>query len=106
MRLELDERAREWLKAHEGEAWAIDYDVHRCCGGGKICRVVVREDDGKRSRDDYVAATAPDGTRFSIDPRAARRLPSHFTMTVGGLGPRKHLDLELSGEEWGDLLYT
>jgi hypothetical protein len=106
MELELDDRAREWLRANHNEGWAVDYDVHRCCGGGKICEVRVRADDGKRSREDYVQAVAPDGSRFLIDPRAARRLPSRVKVTVGGLGSRKHLDLELSGEEWGDLLYT
>ena len=106
MRVELDERAREWIKANTRRSmWAIDYDVHRCCGGGKICEVRFRVVDGKRRRADYVSATADDGTEFLIDPRAARRLPARVTVTLGGLGPRKHLDLALSGREWGDLLY-
>jgi hypothetical protein len=50
-------------------------------------------------------AVLPDGTKIVIDPRAAARLPSQFRLAVRGLGPLKHLDLELSGEEWGQLLY-
>jgi hypothetical protein len=106
LNLDADERALAWLQEHGASAWAIDYEVHRCCGGGKICNVVVRENDGKRRRDGYVPADLPDGTRFLVDPRASHRLPSRVTLTVGGIGPRKHLDLELSGEEWGELLYT
>jgi hypothetical protein len=106
LKLDADERARAWLKARGAATWAIDYDVHRCCGGGKICSVPVRVDDGKRRRDDYLSADLPDGTRFLVDPRVARRLPARVTLTVGGIGPRKHLDLALSGEEWGELLYT
>jgi hypothetical protein len=46
-----------------------------------------------------------DGTKFLIDRRAAARLPSHFGLTVRGLGPLRHLDLALEGEQWGTLLY-
>lgn len=106
LKLDADEQARAWLSAHGAGAWAIDYDVHRCCGGGKICSVVVREDDGRRRRDDYVSAALPDGTPLLVDPRVARRLPPRVALTVGGIGPRKHLDLALSGDEWGELLYT
>jgi len=47
-----------------------------------------------------------DGTRFLIDRRAAARLPAGFGLTVRGMGPLKHLDLDLEGEQWGELLYT
>ena len=106
MRLELDERAREWLKAHEGEAWAIDYDVHRCCGGGKICEVSVRDLKANDDAAGFVAGSTLDGAQFLIDRRAARRLPRRFTLTVRGAGPLKHLDLDLTGDQWGELLYT
>jgi hypothetical protein len=46
-----------------------------------------------------------DGTRLLVDRRAARRLPSRFGLTVRGLGPFKRLDLQLTGEQWGALLY-
>ena len=101
-----DPGAREWLKTHPSTApRAITYDVHRCCGGGKICQVSVRElapnDDPAR----FVSGVLDDGTRFLIDRRAAAKLPSRFGLTVRGIGPLKHLDLDLEGEQWGALLY-
>lgn len=47
-----------------------------------------------------------DGTSVLIDGRAARRLPPRFGVTTRGFGRRKHLDLVLDGEQWGELLYT
>ena len=104
-RIELDEHAREMVAAHPASSWAIDYDVHRCCSGGKICQVKVRELGVTERRDGYVRTTGAGGTQFLIDPRAARRLPAGLLLTVRGMR-RKHLDLVLSGEEWGELLYT
>ena len=104
--VEVDAAARAWLDSHPSdEPRLISYDVHRCCGGGKICDVQVR---GGSRRDDvstYAKAVLPDGTKIAIDPRAAARLPSQLRITVRGLGPMKHLDLDLTGEQWGALLY-
>ena len=100
-----DEQARAWLDAHaDASYWVVDYETHRCCGGGKICEVSVRA--STRRPEGYLDASLADGTRFAIDPRAARRLPASFGLTVRGIGPLKHLDLVLSGDEWGELLYT
>ncbi|HSS61239.1 MAG TPA: hypothetical protein VLK30_07270 [Candidatus Limnocylindrales bacterium] len=101
-----DEPARGFLDSHPGVAWALDYSVHRCCGGGKICEVSVREVASSEVREGYVTTALPDGRRFLIDPRAARRLPSQVRLTMRGVGPWKRLDLELTGEQWGELLYT
>ena len=104
--LEADAAAREWLEAHrEAGPRVIAYDVHRCCGGGKICQVKVRELSRKDDPADYATGEMDDGTKFLIDRRAAIRLPSRFGLTVGGLGRLKHLDLDLEGEQWGTLLY-
>jgi hypothetical protein len=51
----------------------------------------------------YATAILEDGTRFLVDRRAAARLPSHFALTMRGLGPSRHLDLDLGGEQWGAL---
>lgn len=56
-------------------------------------------------RDGYVRTTGAGGTQFLIDPRAARRLPAGLLLTARGRR-RKHIDLVLTGEEWGELLYT
>jgi hypothetical protein len=105
--LQLDDPARAWLAAQTpGSSWVIAYDVHRCCGGGKICSVSVRKPSASDRLDEYKATTLLDGTTFLIDPRAATRLPRRFGLTVRGFGRFKHLDLELDGDEWGELLYS
>ena len=105
--LTADDRAKAWLDAHPASApRVIAYDVRRCCGGGRICTIRVR---GRSDRDDaanYAPATTEDGTRFLVDRRAAARLPARFGLTVRGLGPFRHLDLDLEPEQWGDLLYV
>jgi len=104
--VEADESAREWLALHPSKApRVIAYDVHRCCGGGKICQVNVRELSRNDNPEAFASGVLDDGTRFLIDRRAAARLPSRFGLTVRGLGPLKHLDLDLEGEQWGRLLY-
>ena len=104
--LQPDAAARQWLDTHPSAApRVVAYDIHRCCGGGKICQVTVRE----LSRRDDPARFAPgyldDGTIFLVDLRAAVRLPARIGLTVRGIGPLKHLDLDLEGEQWGTLLY-
>jgi hypothetical protein len=104
--LEADAAVRQWLQAHPSAApRVIAYDVHRCCGGGKICQVKVRELSQKDDPDRYATGVMDDGTKFLIDRRAATRLPSRFGLKVRGLGRLKHLDLDLEGEQWGNLLY-
>lgn len=104
--LESNPTVRAWLQAHPSAApRVIAYDVHRCCGGGKICQVKVRELSLKDDPGQYATGVMDDGTKFWIDRRAAARLPSRFRLTVRGLGRLKHLDLELEGEQWGTLLY-
>jgi hypothetical protein len=105
--LEADTAAREWLEAHPAAGpRLIAYDVHRCCGGGKICEVKVRELSRKDDPANYATGEMDDGTKFLIDRRAAAKLPSRFSLTVRGLGPLRHLDLDLESEQWGDLLYS
>lgn len=94
------------MRSHAAEEpRVVAYDVKRCCGGGKICNVSIRERRRSDDRRDFTTAVLGDGTRLLVDRRAARRLPSRFGLTVRGVGPFKRLDLALSGEEWGGLLY-
>jgi hypothetical protein len=105
-RLDADARAREWMDQHPTAApRVIAYDVHRCCGGGRICQVSVRTLAPKDDPARYTPGVMDGGTRFLIDRRAAERLPARFGLTVRGLGPLKHLDLDLEAEQWGALLY-
>jgi hypothetical protein len=106
LRVDADPSAEEWMRSHATEEpRVIAYDVKRCCGGGKLCLVSVRERSRKDDRRDYATAVLADGTRLMVDRRAARRLPSRFGLTVRGLGPFQRLDLDLSGEQWAALLY-
>jgi hypothetical protein len=106
LRVKADENAEEWMRTHPTEGpRVIAYDVHRCCSGGKLCSVTVRNQSRGDAKRDFVTAVLGDGTRLLVDRRAARRLPPQFGLTVRGLGPFKRLDLALSGEQWGDLLY-
>ena len=98
-----DPAARAWLASHPSQGpLVIAYDVHHCCGGGKICTVSIRE----RSRRDGERTLVPGGPDFLIDARAAAKLPERIGLTVRGRGPFRHLDLDLEAEQWGDLLYT
>lgn len=106
-RVEVDESARAWLDAHERRSTVvIDYDVHRCCGGGKICEVKVRTSStaGKSRR--YERGATADGMDVLVDSRAMARLPDRFGLTVKGIGRWKRLDLQLQPDEWGELLWT
>jgi len=104
--LDADAAAREWLDAHPADGpRVIAYDIHRCCGGGKICEVNVRQLSRKDDPGEYATGETDDGTRFLIDRVAAARLPRRFGLTVRGFGPLRHLDLALEGEQWGTLLY-
>ena len=101
-----DARAREWLASHPtARQRVIAYDIDRCCGGGKICQVQVRELSRKDDFVSFASGVLEDGTVILIDRRAAARLPSRFGLTVRGIGRLKHIDLDLKSEEWGTLLY-
>ena len=104
--VEVDAEARAWLDSHPSPApRVIVYEVKRCCGGGKICNVRVRKSSRRDDVDKYSTATLEDGTKFLVDRRAAARLPARFALTMRGLGPFRHIDLDLDSEQWGALLY-
>jgi hypothetical protein len=104
--IEVDDAARGWLDSHPAAgSRVISYEVKRCCGGGKICMVQVRDASRRDDVSRHTAVALADGAELLVDPRAAARLPSRFGLTVRGIGPLKHLDLVLDGEQWGNLLY-
>lgn len=104
--VELDASARAWLDSHPAAgARLISYAVKRCCGGGKICMVQVREASRRDDVSRHTPVALDDGAELLVDPRAAARLPNRFGLTVRGFGPLKHLDLVLDGEQRGNLLY-
>jgi hypothetical protein len=104
-RVEADQVAQDWMRTHAADERVIAFDVTRCCGGGRLCTVSVRERRRKDDLRDFATAVLGDGTRLLVDRRAARRLPPRFGLTVRGVGPFKRLDLALTGDQWGALLY-
>ena len=106
IQVDADPAARAWLDSHpSSDPRVIAYEVHRCCGGGKICLVRLRSLSSGDDGDAYEMARLDDGGEILIDRRAVARLPSRFALTMRGLGPFRHLDLKLDAKEWGILLY-
>jgi hypothetical protein len=104
--IDADPAARAWIEAHpESEPRVIAYSVRRCCGGGKICSVSVRKASERDQQGLLARARLQDGSVIRVDQRAAARLPARFGLTVRGIGPLKHLDLDLDPEGWGRLLF-
>jgi hypothetical protein len=104
--IEPDAAARLWLESHPSAGpRVIAYKVTRCCGGGRICSVQVREQSRRDDVGRHTPTVIDDGTELLIDPRAGARLPARFGLTVRGIGPLKHLDLVLTADQWGNLLY-
>ena len=106
LQVEPDAAARAWLESHPTAGpRVIAYRVTRCCGGGRICSVRVREQSRRDDVSRHTAAVTGGGSQLLVDPRAAGRLPARFGLTLRGIGPLRHLDLVLDGEQWGRLLY-
>ncbi|HEY6379167.1 MAG TPA: hypothetical protein VI316_08295 [Candidatus Dormibacteraeota bacterium] len=105
--LEFDERARTWLDKHPGdESLVIGFEVHRCCRGMGVCNVRMRRGHpGERFRSRLVPIGEVAGREVLLDPRIVEAMPRRIPVTVGGVGPFKGLRLDLSGDEWGRLLY-
>jgi hypothetical protein len=45
------------------------------------------------------------GRAVLLDARLRECMPRQVPLTTRGLGPFRHLELDLSGEQWGELLY-
>ena len=71
----------------------------------RSARSRVREVSSNDNPARFVTGAMDDGNEVLIDRRAAARLPSRFGLTLRGIGPFKHLALELEAEQWGRLLY-
>lgn len=104
--VEPDAAAGAWMAAHPSNSpRVISYEVHRCCGGGRLCEVRVREASKRDTGREHVAAEGPGGLVLLVDARAAARLPGRVGLTVRGTGPFRRLDLDLDGAGWAALLY-
>ena len=104
--VELDARARTWLASHRADRrLVVAYEESRCCGGGRICDVRIR-DERRAERRSLARIGSVDGRDLLLDLRIAGRLPRRLRLTVRGLGPLWGLSLDLDGEAWGRLLYV
>ena len=109
--LSVDERARGWLdqRPRASRVYISYMSSRACCSGARVCDVRVRVDSGMSQTDargtSWVAAGFVDEHEVLIDSRVVDRMPAFLRLTQRGVGPFRHLDLDLSGEQWADVLY-
>lgn len=109
--LSIDDEARRWLDERpDATRLFISYmSSHACCSGARVCDVRVRVDANISHRDtrgaSWVALGVVTGREVMIDSRLVDRMPAQLRFVQRGLGPFRHLDLDLSGEQWADVLY-
>jgi hypothetical protein len=104
--VEPDTAAEEWLRRRSGhEPLVITFSVTRCCGGTKVCDVRVRIGAVRKPRTTYTHIGEVGGRELLLDSRIAATMPRRIPITVRGVA-RRHLELDLSGEDWARLLYA
>lgn len=109
--LHVDDHARQWLDEHpQASRVFIAYMSSRaCCSGARVCDVRIRVDTTASQPDtsgaSWVALGLLRGREVLIDARLIDRMPAQLRFIQRGVGPFRHLDLDLSGEQWADVLY-
>jgi hypothetical protein len=109
--LSVDDQARQWLDEHpRASRLFIAYMSSRaCCSGARVCDVRIRVDTTASQADahgeSWVAVGLMRGHEVLIDARLIDRMPAQLRFMQRGVGPFRHLDLDLSGEQWADVLY-
>jgi hypothetical protein len=109
--LAVDRPARAWLAVHpEASQLFITYLSSRaCCTGVRVCDVRIRLDLGLTHRGGDDVSWSPlgkvEGRDVFIDARLIERMPRRLLLTGRGVGPFRHLDLELTAEQWAEVLY-
>ena len=107
----VDDQAVRWLDEHpRASRLFITYMSSRaCCSGALVCDVRVRVDvtaaQTDTPRTSWVALGLLRGREVMIDARLIDRMPAQLRFIQRGAGPFRHLDLDLSGEQWADVLY-
>lgn len=96
-----------WLGQHPSPSpLVIAYQVTRYCGG-QVCEVRMRT--SKAADSDHrklLRIGSVVGRDVLIDARILGTVPRRTPITVRGFWARQKLALDLSGEEWGRLLYS
>ena len=109
--LSVDEPARRWLDEHpEVSRLFIAYMSSRaCCSGATVCDVRIRVDPAASRRSNPAVSWASlgrlEGREVFIDSRLLNRMPPRAQLRVRGAGRFRRLDLDLTGEQWAELLY-
>jgi hypothetical protein len=109
--LTVDRHAKAWLDLHpEASQLFITYLSSRaCCTGVRVCDVRVRLDIGSTHRGSDDVSWSPlgqlEGRDVFIDARLIERMPRRLVLTGRGIGRFRHLDLDLTGEQWAEVLY-
>jgi len=100
--LTVDDQARHWLEERpQATRLFISYmSSLACCSGARVCDVRVRLDADMSQRDARGASWVALGV---VNGREV--MPAHLRFVQRGIGPFRHLDLDLSGEQWADVLY-
>jgi hypothetical protein len=106
----VDRSAQEWLEQHSGaQKLFIGLTTSNCrCAG-----VVVRDVQVRASHPPQRAAASrrwlpigeAAGRPVLLDSRLRTTLPRQIPITTAGIGPFRHLSLDLSGEQWAEVLY-
>jgi hypothetical protein len=105
--IELDAHAQRWLDERaSGQPILITFEVAHCCGGTRVCDVRVRVGQSARKCGPLAPIGTVAGREVLLDARILKTLPRRVPITVRGLPALRHLSLDLSGEQWGLLLYS
>jgi hypothetical protein len=109
--LTVDAPARRWLDEHRAVSRLfIAYMSSRaCCSGAEVCDVRIRVDAAASRRATSTVTWVPlgslEGRDVFIDSRLIDRMPASAQLGVRGVGRFRRLDLDLTGDQWADLLY-
>jgi hypothetical protein len=109
--LGVDASAERWLDVHPqvSQLFIAYLSSRACCSGARVCDVRIRVDidatTRARERNSWSALGRVAGRDVFIDTRLVGRMPAHLQFIERGFGPFRHLDLDLTGEQWADVLY-
>jgi hypothetical protein len=103
----IDHEAIRWLELHPNPSpLVIAYQVTRsCCGLVRDVRMRVSK-AADSERQELLRIGSAEGRDVLIDARIVRAMPRRVPITALGFWARQKLALDLSGEEWGRLLYS
>jgi hypothetical protein len=109
--LAIDPAARGWLEEHpEASRLLIAYESTTLRRFGVRLldvRIRVNAPSSRRVADErtWLPLGEMDGRSVLLDARLRERMPRQVPLTTRGIGPFRHLELDLSSEQWGELLY-